>query len=142
MQFKKATGYIANKSVFGTLVRIEVVKGAAHSGKMLLHIGDTEVPTSTEITSTETADGYAFDCTAHNAKYFKLTNDGSGVVYLSEIRITYLTSGNNPSGGDQGGNQGGNEGGNEGGRIVTTGTPEEVAKVKKSYTGQFLKGVL
>ncbi len=36
----------------------------------------------------------------------------------------------------------GPEGGNEGGRIVTTGTPEEVAKVKKSYTGQFLKGVL
>lgn len=124
MQFKKTTGYIANKSIFGTLVRIEVVKGAAHSGKMLLHIGDTELPTSTEITSTETANGYAFDCTAHNAKYFKLTNDGSGVVYLSEIRITYLTSGNNPSGGDQGGNeggsgnegdQGGSEGGNEGG---------------------------
>ena len=122
MQFKKTTGYIANKSIFGTLVRIEVVKGAAHSGRMLLHIGDTELPTSTEITSTETANGYAFDCTAHNAKYFKLTNDGSGVVYLSEIRITYLTSGNNPSGGDQGGsgNEGdqggsGNEGGNEGG---------------------------
>ncbi len=124
MQFKKTTGYIANKSIFGTLVRIEVVKGAAHSGRMLLHIGDTELPTSTEITSTETANGYAFDCTAHNAKYFKLTNDGSGVVYLSEIRITYLTSGNNPSGGDQGGSgneggnegdQGGSEGGNEGG---------------------------
>ena len=123
MQFKKTTGYIANKSIFGTLVRIEVVKGAAHSGRMLLHIGDTELPTSTEITSTETANGYAFDCTAHNAKYFKLTNDGSGVVYLSEIRITYLTSGNNPSGGDEGGNTGnegdqggsGNEGGNEGG---------------------------
>ena len=33
----------------------------------------------------------------------------------------------------------GPEGGKGGGRIVATGTPEEVAKVKKSYTGQFLK---
>ncbi|TCU74098.1 excinuclease ABC subunit A [Tissierella praeacuta] len=36
----------------------------------------------------------------------------------------------------------GPEGGDKGGTIVTTGTPEEVAKVKKSYTGQFLKKVL
>lgn len=36
----------------------------------------------------------------------------------------------------------GPEGGNGGGTIVATGTPEEVAKVEKSYTGQFLKGVL
>jgi len=33
----------------------------------------------------------------------------------------------------------GPEGGKGGGRIVATGTPEEVAKVKKSYTGQFLQ---
>ena len=36
----------------------------------------------------------------------------------------------------------GPEGGSGGGRIVATGTPEQVAKVKKSYTGQFLKKVL
>ncbi len=36
----------------------------------------------------------------------------------------------------------GPEGGDKGGTIVTTGTPEEVAKVKKSHTGQFLKKVL
>ncbi len=36
----------------------------------------------------------------------------------------------------------GPEGGDGGGAIVTTGTPEEVAKVEKSYTGQFLKKVL
>ena len=36
----------------------------------------------------------------------------------------------------------GPEGGNAGGRIVAEGTPETVAKVKGSYTGQFLKGVL
>ena len=29
-----------------------------------------------------------------------------------------------------------------GGTIVTTGTPEEVAEVKESYTGQYLKPVL
>lgn len=34
------------------------------------------------------------------------------------------------------------EGGIEGGRIVCTGTPEEVAKCKESYTGQFLKDKL
>ena len=33
----------------------------------------------------------------------------------------------------------GPEGGTGGGTIVTTGTPEEVAKCKKSYTGQFLR---
>lgn len=36
----------------------------------------------------------------------------------------------------------GPEGGSGGGRIVATGTPEQVAKVKKSYTGQFLKKIL
>ncbi len=36
----------------------------------------------------------------------------------------------------------GPEGGERGGKVVTTGTPEEVAKCKKSYTGQFLKKML
>ncbi len=33
-------------------------------------------------------------------------------------------------------------GGNRGGKIIATGTPEEVAKVEKSFTGQFLAKVL
>jgi excinuclease ABC subunit A len=33
----------------------------------------------------------------------------------------------------------GPEGGDKGGKIVATGTPEEICKVKRSYTGQFLK---
>ncbi len=33
----------------------------------------------------------------------------------------------------------GPEGGNSGGRIIATGTPEELAEVSSSYTGQFLK---
>jgi len=36
----------------------------------------------------------------------------------------------------------GPEGGDEGGQVVATGTPEEVTRVKASYTGQFLKRVL
>lgn len=36
----------------------------------------------------------------------------------------------------------GPEGGIDGGKIIATGTPEEVAKDKKSYTGQFLKEIL
>lgn len=36
----------------------------------------------------------------------------------------------------------GPEGGDEGGYIVAEGTPEEVAKVEASYTGQFLKKIL
>ena len=36
----------------------------------------------------------------------------------------------------------GPEGGDQGGTIVATGTPEEVALVKESYTGQFLKPLL
>ena len=36
----------------------------------------------------------------------------------------------------------GPEGGDEGGTVVVTGTPEEVAKCEKSYTGQFLKKIL
>jgi excinuclease ABC subunit A len=36
----------------------------------------------------------------------------------------------------------GPEGGDDGGYVVATGTPEAVARNKKSYTGQFLKKVL
>ena len=36
----------------------------------------------------------------------------------------------------------GPEGGDKGGKIVVTGTPEEVAKCKKSYTGQYLNKIL
>ncbi|HEY2865803.1 MAG TPA: excinuclease ABC subunit UvrA [Pyrinomonadaceae bacterium] len=36
----------------------------------------------------------------------------------------------------------GPEGGSGGGKVVAAGTPEEVARVRKSYTGQALKGVL
>jgi excinuclease ABC subunit A len=36
----------------------------------------------------------------------------------------------------------GPEGGDEGGKLLAAGTPEEVAKVKGSYTGKFLKEIL
>ncbi|HAH04471.1 TPA: hypothetical protein DCL28_02855, partial [Candidatus Komeilibacteria bacterium] len=36
----------------------------------------------------------------------------------------------------------GPEGGDKGGYIVAEGTPKEVAKVAKSYTGQYLKKVM
>ncbi len=36
----------------------------------------------------------------------------------------------------------GPEGGDLGGRLVAEGTPEQVAKIKKSYTGQYLKNLL
>jgi excinuclease ABC subunit A len=36
----------------------------------------------------------------------------------------------------------GPEGGDKGGEVVAVGTPEDIAKVKKSYTGQYLKSIL
>jgi excinuclease ABC subunit A len=36
----------------------------------------------------------------------------------------------------------GPEGGDEGGTIVAAGTPEEVAEVKASHTGRYLKPIL
>jgi excinuclease ABC subunit A len=33
----------------------------------------------------------------------------------------------------------GPEGGDNGGKVIATGTPKEVSKVKNSYTGQYLK---
>ena len=36
----------------------------------------------------------------------------------------------------------GKEGGDLGGEIIATGTPEEISKVKESYTGAFLKKIL
>ncbi|MDP8204634.1 MAG: excinuclease ABC subunit UvrA [Candidatus Tenebribacter mawsonii] len=36
----------------------------------------------------------------------------------------------------------GPEGGDEGGKVVAKGTPEEIAKIKKSFTGNFLKEIL
>ena len=35
----------------------------------------------------------------------------------------------------------GPEGGAEGGNVIATGTPREVAKVKNSYTGQYLNAI-
>jgi len=36
----------------------------------------------------------------------------------------------------------GPEGGSRGGDVIATGTPEDVAQVEDSYTGQFLKKLL
>ena len=36
----------------------------------------------------------------------------------------------------------GPDGGNAGGQIVAQGTPSDIAKVKNSYTGQYLKHIL
>jgi len=36
----------------------------------------------------------------------------------------------------------GPEGGSGGGRVLAEGTPEQIAKVAESYTGQFLKRML
>ena len=36
----------------------------------------------------------------------------------------------------------GPDGGDKGGRVIAKGTPEQVAKSKKSYTGEFLKKYL
>ena len=36
----------------------------------------------------------------------------------------------------------GPEGGDNGGTIIATGTPEEIVKCEKSYTGQYLKKYL
>ena len=36
----------------------------------------------------------------------------------------------------------GPEGGDAGGEVIATGTPEDIAKNKKSYTGDYLKKVL
>ncbi|HQI39241.1 MAG TPA: excinuclease ABC subunit A, partial [Spirochaetota bacterium] len=36
----------------------------------------------------------------------------------------------------------GPEGGDAGGRIVAEGSPEDIAKIKQSYTGQFLKKIV
>ena len=36
----------------------------------------------------------------------------------------------------------GPEGGDGGGRIIASGSPEQVAKVKGSYTGKYLKRIL
>ena len=36
----------------------------------------------------------------------------------------------------------GPEGGNNGGTVVVCGTPKEIAKCKKSYTGRYLSGII
>ena len=36
----------------------------------------------------------------------------------------------------------GPDGGNRGGEVIASGTPETIAKNKKSYTGQYLKPLL
>ena len=36
----------------------------------------------------------------------------------------------------------GPDGGDKGGEVIASGTPEEIVKVKRSYTGQYLKPCL
>jgi excinuclease ABC subunit A len=36
----------------------------------------------------------------------------------------------------------GPEGGSDGGKVVAEGTPHDIAKIKQSHTGQFLKKLL
>jgi excinuclease ABC subunit A len=36
----------------------------------------------------------------------------------------------------------GPEGGDDGGRVIATGTPEEISRVRESYTGQYLQSIL
>jgi excinuclease ABC subunit A len=36
----------------------------------------------------------------------------------------------------------GPEGGDDGGEVIAAGSPEEVAEIDESYTGQYLRGVL
>ena len=36
----------------------------------------------------------------------------------------------------------GPEGGDKGGEVIACGTPEDIARVKISYTGQFLKSMI
>ena len=36
----------------------------------------------------------------------------------------------------------GPEGGDEGGTVVASGTPEQVARCERSYTGQYLRGII
>ena len=45
-----------------------------------------------------------------------------------------------PEGGIGGGS--GDGGGDGGGEIIGSGTPESIAKIKKSYTGKYLKQIL
>lgn len=76
--------------------------------------------------------------TADIHKLVKVLNqivDGGNTVIVIEHNLDVIKTADyiidlGPGGGDKGGN------------IVTTGTPEEVANVKESYTGQFLKKVL
>lgn len=64
----------------------------------------------------------------------RLTEDGNTVIVIEHnldvIKTADYIIDLGPEGGDQGGN------------LVASGTPEEVAKVKKSHTGRFLKDIL
>ena len=64
----------------------------------------------------------------------ELTDTGNTVVVIEHnlevIRTAYWIIGLGPESGDGGG------------EIVAQGTPEDIVKVKRSFTGQFLKPVL
>ena len=70
----------------------------------------------------------------------KLTDGGNTVVVIEHNLDVIKTADHIIDLGPEGG--GGEEGGEKGGQIIAEGTPEEVAKNKKSYTGQYLKKML
>ncbi len=131
MQFKKQTGYIANKQSLANLQRISIVQKATSTGKMSLYVGSGELPAETAITATESDYTFVFNCSGYNASYFKLVNESGNVVYLTEIRITY--GGTSEGGGNGGGSTEGGEddsgssdgdGSDDGGGSTTTPDPD------------------
>ena len=77
----------------------------------------------------------------HMADVHKLINilqrlvDGGNTLVVIEHNLDVIKSADNII-------DLGPEGGDEGGKVIATGTPEEVAKVKESYTGEFLRKIL
>jgi excinuclease ABC subunit A len=83
----------------------------------------------------EPTTGLAFEDTAALLRVLQRLVDGGNTVVIIEHHMDVVKSCDHlidlgPLGGDRGG------------RIVAEGTPEQVAKVKESFTGQYLRGAL
>ena len=117
------------------------LKLAAHIGRekeapvSLFKDGKTEQPTSTLFIFDEPTTGLHFADIQKLLNAFNQLVDRGHSVLIIEHNLEVIKCADHVI-------DLGPEGGDGGGEVIATGTPEEVAKVKKSYTGQYLASVL
>jgi excinuclease ABC subunit A len=109
--------------------------GEAQRIKLALHLSTQKKNRHTLFIFDEPTTGLHFDDISKLLNCFKMLIENKNSVLIIEHNLDIIKNADYVI-------DLGPEAGDKGGKIVAAGTPEEIAKVKNSYTGQYLKKVL